>query len=306
MFLMSALILGTCASLALGLANLRRRSAHKRLMRLAGASETPGRRKRTETIAAQGPSWLLSNLARLVPRSMRDNDELQNRLRRRLVEAGYRQPSAVTTFLGSRVALALALPPLPLLLPAAWDLSRPHLLLLLIGLTTIGYILPSFWIDRRRKWRQTEIRNALPDALDLMVVCVQAGLGVVAALDRVVRDMSRSSPILASEFLLTIQEVRAGKTSSEGLRALADRTGVSEMSALVAMLIQTERFGTGIAETLRVHADSLRARRMQRAEELANKAPLKMLFPSTLIFFATLVVSVGPAMLQILGFFADN
>ena len=146
----------------------------------------------------------------------------------------------------------------------------------------------------------------MPDALDLMVVCVQAGLGIIASLDRVVRDMSRQHPTLCAELQLALHEIRAGKSTADGLRALAERTGVSELRALVAMLVQTERFGTSISDTLRVHADSLRSRRMLRAEEAANKAPLKMLFPTTLIFFASLIVTIGPAVAEIAAFFADR
>jgi tight adherence protein C len=123
---------------------------------------------------------------------------------------------------------------------------------------------------------------------------------VVAGLQRVARELVRASPVLCSELGLSIHEIRAGKTSAESLRGLGRRTGVSELNALAAMLIQTERFGTSVADTLRVHADALRSRRMQRAEELANKAPLKMLFPTVLIFMASLIVTMGPAMGQIM------
>jgi tight adherence protein C len=129
---------------------------------------------------------------------------------------------------------------------------------------------------------------------------------MIAGLDRVVRDLAPTHPVLSSELELTIYEIRAGKSTVDGLRGLVDRTGVSDVSALVAVLVQTERFGTNVSDALRVHADALRTRRMQRAEELANKAPLKMLFPTTFIFFATLVVSLGPAMVKILKFFAEH
>jgi tight adherence protein C len=161
-------------------------------------------------------------------------------------------------------------------------------------------VLPSYVLDRRVASRQREIVHGLPDALDLLVVCVEAGLGVVAGLQRVARELVRSSPVLCSEIELSIQEIRAGKTTTESLRGLGRRTGVSELNALAAMLIQTERFGTSVADTLRVHADSLRARRMERADELANRAPLKMLFPTVLIFLASLIVTMGPAMREIL------
>jgi tight adherence protein C len=136
-----------------------------------------------------------------------------------------------------------------------------------------------------------------------MVVCVEAGLGINASLKRVAEDFRTTHPILSAEFELANFETRAGKSTTDALRALGDRTGVQEVSSLVAMLIQTERFGTGLADTLRVHADGMRLRRLQSAEEQANKAPLKMLFPTVLIFVAMLIIIVGPGFLQIAEYF---
>ena len=136
-----------------------------------------------------------------------------------------------------------------------------------------------------------------------MVVCVEAGLGINASLKRVAEDFRLTHPILSSEFELANFETRAGKSTTEALRALADRTGVQDVGSLVAMLIQTERFGTGLADTLRVHADGMRLRRLQNAEEQANKAPLKMLFPTVLIFVAMLIIVVGPGFLQMSLYF---
>ena len=131
-----------------------------------------------------------------------------------------------------------------------------------------------------------------------MVVCVEAGLGINASLKRVAEDFRTTHPILSSEFELANFETRAGKSTTDALRALAVRTGVAEVSSLVAMLIQTERFGTGLADTLRIHADGMRLRRLQRAEEQANKAPLKMLFPTVFIFVAMIIIIVGPGFLR--------
>jgi tight adherence protein C len=303
MELIVVLIMATSIALALGLASMMRVSpARQRLTRLVdGTRVVKPTAERSGLIGEDIPSWLVGLLGRFVSRE--SSAEPDPRLRQRLIEAGYRRPSAATIFMGGRVALAFMLPLIVLLFPAVWQLQELQLGVLLLLATGCGYMLPSFWVDRRRARRQLAIEHALPDALDLMVVCVQAGLGIVASLDRVVRQMARSTPMLAAEFQLTIYEIRAGKSTTEGLRSLAARTGVGEISALVAILVQTERFGTSISDTLRVHADSLRSRRMQRAEELANKAPLRMLFPTTLIFFATLVVSLGPALVKILAMF---
>lgn len=303
MILFYTLLLLATASAAGALLSLKSRPARARLARLADGTRAPEIGMAPGLTSESVPPWLMKILSRATPRSLEDDADLRNRLRKRLLEGGYRRPSAITVFLGSRTLLAIALPLFAVLMPASWNLERAHMLLVVLGASAVGYIAPGFWVDRRRSHRQLQMRNALPDALDLMVVCVQAGLGVVASLDRVVRDLGRSHPILASEFDIAIREIRAGRTTSEALRRLALRTGVEEMNALVAMLVQTERFGGSVSETLRVHADALRVRRMQRAEELANKAPLKMLLPTTLIFFATLVVSIGPAVIRILGMF---
>jgi tight adherence protein C len=167
-------------------------------------------------------------------------------------------------------------------------------------------VAPSYWLDRARSKRQMSIILGLPDALDLMVVCVEAGLGINASLARVAREFHRSNPILSAEFELVTLEIRAGKSSTDALRALSERTGVSEVASLVAMLVQTERFGTSVADTLRVHADSLRVQRLLRAEEQAGKAPLKMMFPTLIIFIATLIVTIGPGLMQMFSFFGEK
>ncbi len=299
-----ALIVAASAALVLAILSLGRPSRSRRkLIRLADGTRVPRPSSEPASLLGESlPAWLLRGLG-LLSSVTRPSSERPDQLRRRLIQAGYRRASALTVFMGGRVALAVATPLLVMLAPGIWRLDQLQLAAVLLVTTALGYLFPSFWVDRRRSGRQLAIENGLPDALDLMVVCVQAGLGIVASLDRVIRNLARTHPILTAEFELTIYEIRAGKSTAEGLRGLAERTGVSEISALVAMLVQTERFGTSIADTLRAHADSLRSRRMQRAEEMANKAPLKMLFPTTLIFFATLVVSLGPAMVKIITFF---
>jgi tight adherence protein C len=161
-------------------------------------------------------------------------------------------------------------------------------------------------IDYQGTKRRGAIIRGLPDALDLMVVCVEAGLGIGASLSRIAKEFRRSNPILSAEFELVTLESRAGKTNAAALRALADRTGAAEVSSLVAMLVQTERFGTSLADTLRVHSDDLRIQRLQRAEELAAKIPLKMLFPTVIIFIASMIVTIGPGMLQLMDFFTKQ
>jgi tight adherence protein C len=287
-----------------------RRPLKKRLARLADGSravvaESDGR----GLLPSQHESLLTKLLAPLAGKASRGDSSANvsvGRTRQRLVEAGFRHSSALTLYMGSRVALALGLPVIALLLSPAWSLDELQLVMLLCVSAGLGLVAPSYWLDRMRGRRQQQIILGLPDALDLMVVCVEAGLGVNASLARVAKEFALTNPVLSAEFELVTLEARAGKSSTEALRSLAERTGVSEVSSLVAMLVQTERFGTSIADTLRVFADSMRVQRMLRAEEQGGKAPVKMLFPTLIIFVATLVVTIGPGLMQMFAFFEEG
>ncbi|HEY5658580.1 MAG TPA: type II secretion system F family protein [Myxococcota bacterium] len=301
-------VFGCVTALILAIGSLGwRRPVKRRLVRLAdGSMGNFSEPLPDEEAAGDAPSWLTRLLVPLAQFAVRGEDLRHAPVRRRLVEAGYRRPSAVIVYAGSRVALALLLPIVALLLSPMWSLTEFQLFSVLAVAVVLGLVGPSQYIDRQRAARQRRIILGLPDALDLMVVCVEAGLGINASLSRIAREFSRSNPILSAEFQLVILETRAGKSSTEALRALAIRTGVSEIGSLVAMLVQTERFGTNLADTLRVHADSLRVQRMQRAEEQAGKAPLKMMFPTLLIFAATLLVTLGPGLMRLMEFFTDG
>lgn len=297
-----ALVFGAAATLVFGAANLKRQSGVKRrLARLADGSAAPI--PTSEGEGAGDLNWLVKLLTPFAPRS---DTASMGRVRRRLVEAGYRTDSAIVIYMGSRLALALLLPFLVLISSPAWNLSELKLVVLLCCSAGVGLVAPSHWLDRARKKRQMEIILGLPDALDMMVVCVEAGLGINASLARVAREFQRSNPVLSTEFELVTLEIRAGKSGTDALRALSERTGVSEVASLVAMLVQTERFGTSVADTLRVHADSLRVQRLLRAEEQAGKAPLKMMFPTLIIFIATLIVTIGPGLIKMFSFFKDK
>jgi tight adherence protein C len=227
-------------------------------------------------------------------------------VRTRLIHAGYRRESALTIYMGSRVLIASALPLLFLSFSSRLDITQIQLVVSMCAAAAIGMVAPSFWLDRAGGARQLDILLGLPDALDLMVVCVESGLGINASLARISREFQRANPTLSQEFELVNLEARAGKSTTEALRSLADRTGVKEVSSLVAMLVQTERFGTSLADTLRIHADSMRDQRMLRAEEQAGKAPLKMLFPTVIIFIATMIVTIGPGLLQMFAYFGEE
>jgi tight adherence protein C len=164
----------------------------------------------------------------------------------------------------------------------------------------MGYLLPSIVVGRRVKKRQKEMQKALPDALDMLVVSVEAGLGLNQAMVRVSEEIYRISPVLSEQLALVNLEIRAGTRRPEALRNLAERTGLQDISSLVGMLIQTDRFGTSVAQALRVHSETMRTKRRQRAEEAAAKTTIKMIFPLVFcIFPALFVVILGPALIQI-------
>lgn len=223
-------------------------------------------------------------------------------LRQRFMHAGYRNPSAPAVFFGVKTVLTFLLPGLFMLYAGirAVPMETASLLAGLLLLAAAGYYLPNLYLRRRIFVRQREVFENLPDAIDLMMVCVEAGLGLDAAIARVAQEMRLKSDLLADELHLVGLELRAGSTRERALRNLALRTGVEEVDGLVTMLVQADRFGTSIADSLRVHADMLRTRRRQRAEEAAAKIPVKLLFPLVFcIFPSLLLVLLGPAFIAI-------
>jgi tight adherence protein C len=215
-------------------------------------------------------------------------------LRLRLVQAGYRRDEALPIFFGIRVAFAFAL----FLFFSVGLVAKPNLTMALAGLGA-GYVLPGMLLARMAKRRAHRIRLALADALDLLVVSVEAGLGLDQAMSRVGSELAFAYPDLSDELRLINLELRAGKPRAEALRNLADRTGVDDLSSLVTMLIQTDKFGTSVAQSLRVYSETLRTKRRQRAEEAAAKTGVKMVFPLVFcIFPAVWVVTIGPAILR--------
>jgi len=221
-------------------------------------------------------------------------------LRTGLVRAGFRRGDAVLVLIGSKILCAALLP--VIWIAAGYAMAKPvgNVLTVSLVLGVIGFYVPTIYIWIRKNQRHGEILSALPDALDLMVVCVEAGLGLGAALQRVGQEIRLASPQLSDELGLVNSEMQTGVSRMDSLRNLAERTGVEEIFSLVAMLIQTDRLGTSIAMSLRAHADSMRTRRRQRAEQLARKASIKLAFPLVLLIFpALLVVILGPAGIQI-------
>jgi tight adherence protein C len=222
-------------------------------------------------------------------------------LRSGLERAGIRAPRAELVFLGAKVALAATL-------GIGWisfnyALARPIGSSTLQGLIAglVGFYLPTFWLYLKAEARRMQIQTALPDALDLLVVCMEAGLGLNAGLERVGQEVAIASPALSDELLLSNQEIRTGLARGDALRRFARRTGVDDVYALTAMLIQADKLGTSIAQSLRAHAESMRTKRRQRAEQSARKAGIKLAFPLVfMIFPALLIVILGPAVIQLM------
>jgi tight adherence protein C len=217
-----------------------------------------------------------------------------SKLRLRLVTAGYRRQEALAIFVGIRVGLALTC----FAVVAAPILHRPTLMGAIVG-CFVGYLAPSMVLARVAKRRQHRIRLGLPDVLDLLVVSVEAGLGLDQAIQRVGEELDFAHPDLSDELRLVNLELRAGKARTEALHNLAGRTGVDDVASLVAMLVQTDKFGTSVAQSLRVHSETVRTKRRQRAEEAAAKTGVKMVFPLVFcIFPAIWVVTIGPAAIK--------
>jgi tight adherence protein C len=224
-----------------------------------------------------------------------------NELKKSLIQAGIYHKKAPAIYFGLKLGLAVALP----ILGMPWLFGRGIAIIFLLvsffGLVLLGYFLPTLILSHLVQTRQKKIKEGLPDALDLMVVCVEAGQGLNAAMKRVSEDLALSNPILAREISLVNLEISAGLEREVALRNLAERTGVDDVASLTSMLIQADRFGTSLAQSLKVQSETLRTTRRQRLEELAAKTPVKLVFPLLLFIFpALIVVIIGPAAIRIM------
>lgn len=250
----------------------------------------------------------LGNLGSKIPLSPKEHSKYA----KMLVAAGYRKDH-VYPFMGSKILLAICLPLLyPLYLVATTihgetfreALVKSQPLLVTIALAIVGFLLPSYWLYHVKNRRQTQIFHTLPDIHDLLTVCVEAGLSLDAALIRVTETPQFEKDPLAQEIRIATRETRAGKPRMEALKDMAERTSVDDVKSFVIMLAQTEKFGTSLGQSLRVHADSLRTKRRQLAEEAAAKTTIKLVFPLALFIFpALLVVMLGSALIQVLSIF---
>ena len=218
------------------------------------------------------------------------------------INAGWRQPSAPTIFFGIKTLLALIFPLIALTLSGEGLLASgvSRILFVLISASAVGYYLPNLFLRYKIAHRQRDLFESFPDALDLLIICVESGLGLDQAIAKVATEIEIKSKVLAQELQLVLMELRSGFSRETALRHLALRTGLEEIDLLVAMMVQADRFGTSMGDSLRVHADNLRTKRRQRAEEAAAKIAVKLLMPLIFMIFPTLMlVLVGPAMIQI-------
>ena len=235
-------------------------------------------------------SPIIQQITSFVPRSPKD----VTMLRKRFIRAGYQTMTPIAFYTLAQLALPILFGLIPLFftsLRQGW---------LIVAITALmGYLLPGFWLSRKIKARQKVITNGLPDALDLMIVCLEAGSAMDQAIMKVGEELAMAYPALSEEFKLLITETRAGKPRVEAFRNLASRTGVEDVRSLVAMLVQTDRFGTSVSQALRTHAETSRTKRRQRAEEAAAKIGVKLVFPLVFLLFpAFFVVTLGPAIIQ--------
>lgn len=248
----------------------------------------------------------LKDLLTFLGESMEARGADWGKTRLRLIRAGYREPSALPTYLGIRFGGTAILGTYGLLLGAAADVGGIFPVACAVFGAAAGWMVPKSMVGIRIARRQKELQKALPDAVDLLVICVEAGLGLNQAMVRVAEEIRHVSRLMTEELAMTNAAIRAGTPRDQALMELAERTGVSDIRSLVTMVIQTERFGTSVAHSLRVHSESMRTKRRQRAEEEAAKTTIKMVFPLTFcIFPALFVVVLGPAFISIFETFGQ-
>jgi len=240
---------------------------------------------------------MVKRLGALVPASPKDVTVMQ----RRLIRAGYRNPNALKVLYGAKVAFAVLL---PLMVGAAVlnsSADQTNKFGAILAAIAVGFFGPNEYVRMSAKRRQKQIHRGLANSLDLLVVCVESGLGLDQAILQVAKELEHAHPEISEEFAIVNLELKAGKRRAEALRNLADRTGVEDLKKLVAVLIQADRFGTGVAQSLRAHSDYMRVQARQIAEEKAAKLGVKLVFP---IFFCILpslfVVTVGPVVMRII------
>lgn len=239
-------------------------------------------------------------------KSWSQKDERRKRLGERLIHAGLYKPNSMAFFYATQAALGIV--PIVIGFAAATMGFAPLPVAIVLGAMTGvgGIVAPAFWLDSQKRRRQTEMRRALPDAMDLLVICVEAGLSFSAALVRITKELRTAYPMLSLELMIVHREIQLGHTTGEALKRFGDRFDLEEIRSLASVIKQADRFGASIVNAIRVHAETLRHKRLESARERAQKATVKLLFPTVLcIFPAMFVVILGPAVFQVLKLFDD-
>lgn len=257
---------------------------------------TPERKDRGVLAAIQQSGLTMGNISDQFEKMLPKNQAETSSLQKRLTTAGYRTDAAVNIFRGIRVLLPA------FFLALVWItgvVSFSPLLVSALALA-VGYLAPDIGLRYLISQRQKKVRRGLPDVLDMLVICIEAGLSLDQATQRTAQELGPSQPILSDELGLVVLEQRAGRPRSEAWKNMAERTGEENVRSLVSMLVQAEQFGTSVAKTLRVHSDTLRTKRVQQIEEAAAKLTVKIIFPLVFFIFPSLfVVTLGPAMITI-------
>ncbi len=258
----------------------------------------PKKRNVVDAIKESGLSigGVVEHFEHVLPKSQAEVSIVMQRLTR----AGYRNESAIRVFYGCKVLVPVVLCAIALVSGAA-KFSPFFVYASCLGL---GFLGPDFWLGRKIKQRQKKMERGLPDVLDLLIICIEAGLSLDQATSRTAEELQKAQPELCDEFGILVLEQRAGRARSEAWKNLSERTGVDSIRNLVSVLVQSEQFGTSVAKTLRVHSDTMRAKRIQQVEEMAAKTSVKLVFPLVFFIFPALfLVTLGPAVILMMESF---
>ncbi len=280
----------------------KKRKLKDKIQKSTDSFDTSNIENPTPSLSESNTSSIINFWGSLGKRVISENALEHSGLRLRFLKAGVRRINAPAIFWGAKIFLSLSL-------SISFFVTRISLLkifdplqsvFICIGCFALGYYLPDLWLRMRSDLRKNKILNGFPDALDLLVICVEAGMGLDAAINRVADETKLTNSVLSDELKLLNLEIRAGKSRQQALRNLSLRVDLEEINSFVTLLIQTDKFGTSLAQTLRVYSDSFRTKRFQKAEEIAARLPVKLMFPCLLFIFPTIfIVILGPAAIQI-------